>query len=300
VVPHLWVLVRHGTPCVPSLGRLACAILLGSTLRWWRAEGRSEWGRPGMTDTLATFLAGIIGAVIGGVLTFFATRYGIQRSADAARHLAQQQHEWAEQEHARLLAEREEEHTREVRERDQEHAAELREREQARERERQELRRSVRLLINHELEHNVSALSEYWRRYCPESMVKGVIEEQEFVLYRGLADHPLPTWEHGRWQSLTTELPLALSADELDAVQRVHARLDTLTARRDELARLLPPTVGSTYDALRAEHRAEDVSLYNNPIISPVKDFLRAGRPLFEECWNLYRDIDRSQRLAQD
>jgi len=176
------------------------------------------------------------------------------------------------------------------------HLTERLERDQDRTREREELRRSVRTLINLEIEHNLAELRTFWHdKMMP--LAVGTPIEQQFQQRRGLIDIPLPYWQHRRWESLTTELPAALTLDELRDVQDTHSRLDALTDRAARIAASMPAQLEDHYDDYRAHTPSQEQAIERTDYYGPIQTFVRVTQSLWSECEELYRKLDNSKTM---
>jgi hypothetical protein len=179
---------------------------------------------------------------------------------------------------------------------DAQHRQEQKDRETERQRERRELRDAVRTLVNLEIEYNLAALRTFWRDRVMVPAV-GVPIEQQFERRRGLIDTPLPLWRHIRWDSLTTELPLALTVAELWGIQMCYHRLTTLTDRVVMLAARMPDTLAQKYNALRADTPPQERSLDRTDLFGDVHEFVTSTQALWSECEELYRELNASKLL---
>ncbi len=178
------------------------------------------------------------------------------------------------------------------------HVQEQKVRERERQRERKELGQSVRTLINLEIEYNLAALRTFWRDRVMVLAV-GTPTEQQFQRRRGLIDSPLPLWQHTRWDSLTTELPSALTVDELRGIQVFHSRLAALTDRVAMLAASMPGILAHKYDAFRATTPPQERSLEAAGLLfDDVQEFVTITQALWSECEELYRNLNETKLLG--
>src|SRR5215469_13687545 len=81
-----------------------------------------------------------------------------------------------------------------------------------REKDRDNVRSSVRTLIKSELEHNRAALQTFWQDTVMVFPV-GTPLEQQFKQRLAVVVTPWPSWQRTTWNTLTPELALAIEPD---------------------------------------------------------------------------------------
>jgi len=93
-------------------------------------------------------------------------------------------------------------------------------------------RRSIRTMIDIEIEDNLARLQEFWSRADVASTVSNT-QLANMQKNDALRMGPLPILGHGTWQTLAASVPVALRPEEIRRVHRFHAKLDEIAQRKE-------------------------------------------------------------------